>query len=288
MILESQQRTDDDGTLEARTPPAGVDAVPGARARASAGGPRYVVVDSACLDLVRDALAQSRVRRTTVLDLASVPPARQAAMLGKAVAVVLGCRLGNELPSAETIAQIRSMHPHIGIYVVASHVADVARQLPAMAAAGVDEVFCRDVAGELEAFRGTLSQRVAAPAPVTEMRIIWKWFREAPERSLVMHCVRNAFRDDDWTIRTKVFGACRRTLQNRVAGMGLPSPGLLARCGRVLHAQELERRGVAPITAVAQLVGLPSANALHRARRRLRKALMARGRQSLVFVSLLT
>jgi hypothetical protein len=289
VILESQKRTDDDGTLDVRTPPDGMGVIPVARARGLPGyGQRYVIVDSACSDLVGEALARSQARRTTVLDLGSPRASRPTAMLGKAAAVVLGCRLEGGLPSAEAIVQIRSMHPHIGIYVVANHVAEVARQLPALAAAGVDEVFCRDAAGDMNTFQETLSRRVAAPAPVTEMRLIWKWFRDTPERSLVMHCVRNAFRDDDWTIRTRVFGACRRTLQNRVAGLGLPSPGLLARFGRVLHAQELERRGLGPTSLVAHLVGLPSASALHRARRRLRKSLVARGRQSLVLLSLLT
>jgi hypothetical protein len=102
-----------------------------------------------------------------------------------------------------------------------------------------------------------------------------------------MHCVRNGFRLDVWSVRSAVFGNCRKTLQNRVAILGLPSPGILSRCGRVLHAQELERRGVKPTTAVAAILGFPSAGAMQRSRRRLRKALMSRGRQALVFASLL-
>jgi hypothetical protein len=84
-----------------------------------------------------------------------------------------------------------------------------------------------------------------------------------------------------------VFNQCRKTLQNRVAVLGLPSPGIISRCGRVLHAQELERRGLKPTTVVASILGFPSAGAMQRSRRRLRKALMTRGRQALVFASLL-
>jgi hypothetical protein len=102
-----------------------------------------------------------------------------------------------------------------------------------------------------------------------------------------MHCVRNGFRLDVWSIRSKVFNACRKTLQNRVSLLELPSPGILSRTGRVLHAQELERRGVKPSTVVAAILGFPSAGAMQRSRRRLRKALMTRGRQALVFASLL-
>lgn len=288
VIQESSQSTEDLGTLDDQTPADESTVVPRSGARSMSGGTRFVVVDAACGDLVREALAGavSPLWRATVVDLDSLHAVRPASMIAKAAVVVLG-GADSRLPSVETIAQLRSMHPQVGIYVIADRVAEVARQLPALAAAGVDEVFCRDVAGEVDAFRETLAQRVGAPAPATELRHVWKWFRDVPERALVMHCVRNAFREDNWAIRTKVFGACRRTLQNRVAGIGLPSPGLLARWGRVLHAQELERRGVEPATVVAQLIGLPSASALHRARRRVRKALMERGGQSLVFVSLL-
>jgi hypothetical protein len=102
-----------------------------------------------------------------------------------------------------------------------------------------------------------------------------------------MHCVRNGFRLDVWSIRSQVFSACRKTLQNRMALLGLPSPGIISRCGRVLHAQELERRGINPTLVVAGILGFPSASAMQRSRRRLRKALMTRGRQALVFASLL-
>ena len=99
--------------------------------------------------------------------------------------------------------------------------------------------------------------RLAAPPPETEIRLLWKWFRESPERALVMHCVRNGFRLDVWSIRSRVFSACRKTLQNRMSVIGLPSPGILSRCGRVLHAQELERLGVRPTSAVADTPRLP-------------------------------
>jgi hypothetical protein len=69
--------------------------------------------------------------------------------------------------------------------------------------------------------------------------------------------------------------------------VGLPSPGIISRCGRVLHLQELERRGVKPATLVAEILGFPSIGAMQRSRKRLRKALLSRGRQALVFASLL-
>jgi hypothetical protein len=187
----------------------------------------------------------------------------------------------------EVTAQLRPMIPHVGLYVVAREAGEVAPTLPKLAAAGVDEVFCLETKADMEAFGDTLRARLSAPAPETEIRLLWKWFRDSSERSLVMHCVRNGFRLDVWSIRSKVFSACRKTLQNRVSLLGLPSPGILSRCGRVLHAQELERRGVKPTTVVAAILGFPSAGAMQRSRRRLRKALMSRGRQAVVFASLL-
>jgi hypothetical protein len=175
----------------------------------------------------------------------------------------------------------------VGLYVIARETADVAQMLTRLATAGVDEVFCLESKADAEALESTLRLRLSAPAPETEIRLLWKWFRESSERSLVMHCVRNGYRLDVWSIRSKVFSACRKTLQNRMAMLTLPSPGILSRYGRVLHAQELERRGVRPTAAIAAVLGFPSAGAMQRSRRRLRKALMSRGRQALVFASLL-
>lgn len=156
-----------------------------------------------------------------------------------------------------------------------------------LAEVGVDEVFCLESRSDLVALHRTLGARLAAPPPEAEMRLLWKWFRDSPERSLVMHCVRNGFRLDDWSVRARLFAACRKTIQNRVTEEGLPSPGMIARCGRVLHAQELERRGYRPTSAIARLLEFPSASAMQRTRRRLRKSLMTRGRGSLVFASLI-
>jgi hypothetical protein len=199
----------------------------------------------------------------------------------------MGSVLTNGVTAAEAVEQLRALVPHVGIYVVARETAEIARLLPKLAAAGVDEVFCLDSGADMDALEETLALRLSAPPPETEIRLLWKWFRESPERSLVMHCVRNGFRLDVWSIRSHVFNACRKTLQNRMTVMGLPSPGILSRCGRVLHAQELERRGVRPTATVADILGFPSSGAMQRSRRRLRKALMTRGRQALVFASLL-
>jgi hypothetical protein len=101
-----------------------------------------------------------------------------------------------------------------------------------------------------------------------------------------MHCLRNAYWHDDWALRSDVFGQSRKTLQNRLVAEGQPSPGLIARFGRILHVQELERRAIRP-THIAQLVGFPTHAALERARRRLRQVLVERGERGMVFASLL-
>jgi hypothetical protein len=247
---------------------------------------RELFVDVSCADLVRTTLGSSSVKVVTV-DLALLLASGTATTLSTATAIALGPTLRRGLTAIEAIEQLRALVPQIGIYVVARSTAEVAWSLPRLAAVGVDEVFCLDAPSDGDAFNETMSHRLAAPAPETEIRLLWKWFRESPERSLVMHCVRNGYRLDVWSVRSRVFSACRKTLQNRMTLVGLPSPGLLSRCGRVLHAQELERRGVKPTTLVADILGFPSAGAMQRSRRRLRKALMSRGRQALVFASLL-
>jgi hypothetical protein len=248
---------------------------------------REIVTDVACIKLLGEALSDhSAAFQVVTADIAWMLSTGTASTLGKST-IVIGPVLANGMAAAEAVEQLRALVPHVGVYVVARETAEVARVLPRLAAAGVDEVFCLDSRSDMDALEETLRLRLSAPPPETEIRLLWKWFRESPERSLVMHCVRNGYRLDVWSIRSRVFNACRKTLQNRMTVMGLPSPGILSRCGRVLHAQELERRGVRPTAKVADILGFPSSGAMQRARRRLRKALMTRGRQALVFASLL-
>jgi hypothetical protein len=153
--------------------------------------------------------------------------------------------------------------------------------------AGIDGVIPLDSPARLPALAERLRKRLAAPPPETEIKLLWRWFRESPERPLILHCIRNAFGVDDWTLRVDLFAASRRTLQNRMTLLRLPSPGVIARCGRMYHAQEIERRGVRQARDIAALLGIPTAAALHRARRRVRHSLLDKGPQALVFASLL-
>ena len=272
--------------LRLHTPPDASPAIPPVAAPAVAQR-REVLADVGCAKVLSEHLGESSPIRVVSIDVARLLSTASGSSLAKSTAIVMSPVLTDGVSAVEAIEKLRGVIPHVGLYILAQGTAEVARILPKLALAGADEVFCLDSRADVEALQETLKARLAAPAPETEIRLLWKWFRESPERSLVMHCVRNGFRLDVWSIRSKVFSACRKTLQNRVSLMGLPSPGILSRCGRVLHAQELERRGVKPTALVASMLGFPSAGAMQRARRRLRKALMSRGRQALVFASLL-
>lgn len=288
MYLETSNSSDEEDVLglRLRTPPGASQSIPGAPALQPLR--RELLADVSCVKALIDRYgADSEPFSIVAIDLVRHISTGTASALNSATAIVMAPTLSNGMSAVDAIEQLRGSIPHVGLYVVARETNEIARTLPRLAAAGVDEVFCLGVKSDVDAFEDTLRARLAAPAPETEIRLLWKWFRESSERSLVMHCVRNGYRLDIWTIRSKVFSACRKTLQNRMSLLGLPSPGILSRCGRVLHAQELERRGMKPTTAVATLLGFPSAGAMQRARRRLRKALMSRGRQALVFASLL-
>jgi hypothetical protein len=249
---------------------------------------RELFVDVSCARLLVDLFGEENESfRILTIDLVRQLAAPNGAFLSKATAIAMAPVLSNGVTAGDAIEQLRATIPHVGLYVVARETSEVSRTMASLAAAGVDEVFAFDTRSDIKAFEETIRARLAAPAPETEMRLLWKWFRESTERSLVMHCVRNGFRLDVWSVRSKVFNNCRKTLQNRVSILGLPSPGILSRYGRVLPAQELERRGMKPTTAIASVLGFPSAGAMQRSRRRLRKALMTRGRQALVFASLL-
>lgn len=289
MYLETTSSSDEQDVSGVRlqTPPGGPLAVPSGPDAFSPVRPE-ILADAACVQSLVEAFGDEPTAfRIVAVDVASLLSTGTVPTLGQSAAIALSPVLSDGTPAVEGIEQLRALIPHVGIYVVAREIREVAKLLPGLAAVGVDEVFCFDAPADRSAFQETLSLRLAAPAPETEIRLLWKWFRESPERSLVMHCVRNGYRLDVWSIRSKVFNACRKTLQNRMTLVGLPSPGILSRCGRVLHAQELERRGVRPTTVVAAMLGFPSAGAMQRSRRRLRKALMSRGRQALVFASLL-
>ena len=287
VLLESSGSSNADDTARVRlhTPPKTSRVVPEVAVDTVR---RDLLVDVSCArSLVARFGEQSDSFRIIAIDLARHLATGSTSLLGTSAAIVMAPELANGMTAAEAIQKLRGALPHVGIYVVARQTGEVARIMPRLATAGVDEVFSFDSRADVVAFEETMTARLSAPAPETEMRLLWKWFRQSAERSLVMHCVRNGFRLDDWTIRSKVFSACRKTLQNRMSDVEVPSPGMLSRYGRVLHAQELERRGVKPTLVVAATLGFPSAGAMQRSRRRLRKALMTRGRQAAVFASLL-
>ncbi len=288
MLLDTirSDHEEDASSVRLRTPPGELETVPGTAVETPIK--RDLLVDVSCAQaLIRRFGEDSEHFTIVTVDLARHLAGGNTAFLHTATAIAMAPVLSNGLSAVDVIERLRGEVPHVGVYVVARDTGEVARIMPKLAIAGVDEVFCLDSRSDMEAFPQTMRARLAAPAPETEIRFLWKCFRASPERALVMHCVRNGFRLDVWSIRSKTFSACRKTLQNRVSILGLPSPGILSRTGRVLHAQELERRGIRPTTVVAALLGFPSANALQRSRRRLRKALMTRGRPALVFASLL-
>lgn len=271
-----------------RTPPDGVDAVPSSRSRRGSTSRREVLIDSGCEALYQAHLGHRAAPfRLVKMDVSRALVAGDGAQLSRSPAVLFALHTSKGLSTLDVIRQFRAREPHVGVYLLVERLREVAHLLPYLAEAGVDEVFCLESRSDLASLFRTLTARTAAPAPEAELRLLWKWFRDSSERALVMHCIRNGFRLDDWAVRGRMFNACRKTIQNRMTTEGLPSPGMVARCGRVLHLQELERRGVRPTSLIAQLLDFPSPSAMQRTRRRLRKALMSRGRQSLVFASLI-
>jgi hypothetical protein len=288
MFLDTIRSDHDEevGGVRLRTPPGASEPVPDAPIPQPIR--RDLLVDVSCAKALIDRFGEENDSfHIITVELVKHLAEPNSAFLRKATAIVMAPLLSSGVSAIDAIEQLRAVIPHVGMYVIAREMSEVAKDMAALAAAGVDEVFVLNTPSDVKAFENTMRARLSAPAPETEMRLLWKWFRESTERSLVMHCVRNGFRLDVWTVRSRVFNQCRKTLQNRVAILGLPSPGILSRCGRVLHVQELERRGVKPTTAIARILGFPSAGAMQRSRRRLRSALMSRGRSALVFASLL-
>lgn len=248
-----------------------------------------LIVDRGCLDLFADTLGDVLAGHSPLpLDVASLlaPGAAGSSILVNATAVVVGAHTGDGAPSHEAIQRLRSLAPHVGVFVLVSSAGDIKDWRDKLASSGVDEVVAADAPPPRSPRSHTIGHRLAAPPPETELRLLWQVLSESPERALVMHCLRNAYWHDDWALRSRVFLQSRKTLQNRLAAEGQPSPGLIVRFGRMLHAQELGRRGIRP-PHIAHVLGFPTHAALERARRRLRQVLVERGASAMVFASLL-
>jgi len=198
---------------------------------------------------------------------------REPSVIAASGAILVGPRLNDGSPAIERIAALRNRVPHVGIFVVVRDMSELARWLPAMAWAGVDESFALDVAGDRAALVESVGRRLQAPPPEVAMRKLWAHWESLRVRAIAMHVVRNAFREFDATRRLRWFRIGERTLRSRLNEGPLPAVSLLERFGCVLHGRGMTDAGVRPTGEVARRLGMETASEYWGVRRRVRKAL---------------
>lgn len=186
-------------------------------------------------------------------------------LLSRASVIVVGTRLAQGEPAAERIIGLRSAMPHVSLYVVSRATREMAPLLPDLAGIGVDEAFCLESASDLRLLVEAAGRRVEVPPPERALRALWAEWERNGERAVAMHCVRGATarrldRELAW------FGVSEKTLRLRLRRAGMPTPGLLARLGLVLHGCALGRAG--SMEEVARRLGVGTAKELRALRQR--------------------
>jgi hypothetical protein len=131
-----------------------------------------------------------------------------------------------------------------------------------------------------------VSARILAPVPEVELRAIASRLC-SQELTMVLACVRSGYQPEPVRNLAQKFQVDRRTLNNRLLRMGLPSASLLARCGRLFHECELERRGIRSRIEIARRLGFDTTTALRMFRMRVLRALRHDEDRGVLMLSLL-
>jgi AraC-like DNA-binding protein len=172
--------------------------------------------------------------------------------------VVLGARVGDRTPVEATASRLRKAHAHVGIFVVAAQDECAPARL-ARLARGVDELYLADAPGECERFADHVIRRLGVPAPEAPLRAVAN-AGTAQHRAgrVAMWLLRNAYRNPSVDEAAEHFGLHRTSLWRLLRGAGLPDPGVILRCGRVLHAVHLLKQEALDHQAVADRLGMES------------------------------
>lgn len=196
----------------------------------------------------------------------------QSTVLAGASLVVFGARLADGAPVEAVARRLREKHPHIGLFVIATHNDGAQHRLRRLALAGVDDLFLVDEAAECDRFADFVQRRLGAPPPETALRVVGQ-SAIAQHRAgrVTMWLLRNAYRNPSLDHAAAHFGRHRTTMWRWMCDAGLPDPSTILRCGRLLHVAHLREECGADSRIVADRLGMESAAGvrmmLHRASR---------------------
>lgn len=248
--------------------------------------PSEVVVDVSCGELcssIESALESHRPLRVDVGRLLET----QGAVLAGVSVLLVGARAAGTVPTARLFRRVRETNPWIAIFVCALGGRDDYMGLPLLARAGADELIVLAFLADFRALAALVSIRIRAPSPTHELSEIAKALAVVPAKSVALHCLRNSFARWREIRIARRFGVTIQALNHQLRASGLPTVGMLVRLGRQYHAQELERRGLGSREEIARRLGLDSAGALARQRRRLRRTLADEGPRGQMLLGLL-
>ncbi len=186
--------------------------------------------------------------------------------------IVLGVRLADDTPVEVVARRLRELQPHIGIFVVATKGECAPSRLAGLAHAGVDELYLVDAPEECERFADHVRRRLEVPPPEEALRRVGGGGAARHRIGWVtMWLLRNSHRNPSIDDAAAHFGRHRTTVWRWFRDAGLPDPGTILRCGRVLHVKQLLEGGILDSQKVADLLGMESVAGvwmiLHRARR---------------------
>ena len=186
-----------------------------------------------------------------------------------------------EVARLERLQALRRRWPHVVIYAVDVDLVDISTAGPPRAQMrlrqAVDAVLASEAVSRTCDVGSLIATRAAAPPPLRELSALaaddalggWgRW--------VALFALRNAYGALDAHAVAAHARRSLRTLELDVAQAGLPALGDLIRCGRVLHAVELLRRGVGDSSDRARRLGFADSTVMRQYVWRLKQA--ARGK----------
>jgi hypothetical protein len=223
-----------------------------------------VFLDRGCEIDLEPALPSIPVIRVDVL--------RDEKRLNGGGVLLLGARTADGDLSLKALRDLRRRNPHLIVFLCTGWERAVTGSLARYTRAGLDRYFPIGSQSDLSDLVQFLSMRVLAPPPEIALRSIATLKIARLPSELMRHAFRNSQCAESMVVVAKRFGHALRTLEGWLHDAMLPGANMLFRCGRFLHLQELDQRGVRDVDERALRLGFDTPTDLRQWRWRLRRS----------------
>jgi AraC-like DNA-binding protein len=181
-------------------------------------------------------------------------------------AVLVDCDIPGS--GAETLIRaIREGFPTLPVLVTCDLTADHMKRIPTLIRAGADELVVRGVDDVGRALRRVLLHATSARS-ASEMLVALRNVVPDAAEPILTYCVTHADRPLTVGKMARDLGVHRKTLCNRTAAAGLPTPSTLISWCRLIHAARLLDDPGRSVERAALLLGFGSGTALRNMLRR--------------------